>query len=190
VSLGEIGASGYLASQELYCGILGITTVLFVVLMYANTYMQYEEYNALFHCLLVGFALSMGGFVYSEHWLVQCFWWECLGAISYMLVHFWGVRPAAACASQKALYLNRFFDLIICVWLVLCYSASINPSARCVLTHLVTEHFAMLNLGIFAMVCVKCLALGIHHWLPDAMEGPTPVSACIHAATLVVAGSW
>lgn len=105
-----------------------------------------------------------------------------------MLISFWGVRVLSLLGAMKGAMLNRFFDIFIMGFVVLNMVCVRCPSVHFVAIHLMADYAGLISVVMFTMVSVKCLAIGVHAWLPDAMEGPTVVSALIHAATLVILG--
>jgi NADH:ubiquinone oxidoreductase subunit 5 (subunit L)/multisubunit Na+/H+ antiporter MnhA subunit len=127
--------------------------------------------------------------------------WEGVGLCSYLLINFWFIRIQANKAAIKAMLLNRIgdFSLIIGIIIIFIYYKSVDYATVSVLVpSLKTDSVNFLNLnlnlvtiiGVFLFIGAvgKSAQLGLHTWLPDAMEGPTPVSALIHAATMVTAG--
>jgi NADH-quinone oxidoreductase subunit L len=159
------------------------------------------------------FLFSMLGIVVSTNFIQLFVFWELVGVSSYFLIGFWYERPAAAEAAKKAFFVNRIGDFgfmigIIWYWAIT-GTVSIDPAAGERLAHVapITGHFGwqhgaqgfseamiyplpFLALFLFCGCVGKSAQLPLHVWLPDAMEGPTPVSALIHAATMVAAGVY
>jgi len=134
--------------------------------------------------------------------------WEGVGIFSYLLIGFWYTRTLALKASLKAVIVNRIGDvaLIIATGLILQYFGTIEFSKLQMLflylinnkLNLITIDFTLFSFSVISLICFflliaavgKSAQFGLHSWLPDAMEGPTPVSALIHAATMVTAGVY
>jgi len=177
-----------------------------LIFIYSTGYMAHDENYTRFFCFLSLFAGAMLGVVISNSLLLLFMCWELVGLTSYLLIGFWYQKPAAAAAAKKAFLTTRIGDvffLLGIVWLfaqtgtLLFYkggAGSIEPSA---LTGLLAQHAGLglsaagaIGLLIFAGAAGKSGQFPLHVWLPDAMEGPTPVSALIHAATMVAAGVY
>lgn len=172
-----------------------ISLVSFLVQVYSLGYMSGETGPSLgryyaFHSL---FAFSMLGFVLSHNTLQAYAFWELVGLCSYLLIGFWYRRPEAARAAVKAFWTTRLGDVGFAVGVVLLWAAG----GSIVFEELFREAAGGRLAGPLLAVAVGGLFLGamgksaqfpLHVWLPDAMEGPTPVSALIHAATMVAAG--
>nr|AJB98524.1 NADH dehydrogenase subunit 5 [Helminthostachys zeylanica] len=177
--------------------LLLVTTVGVSVMIYSYSYMSHDQGYARFFAYLSLFTASMLGLVPSPN-LVQIYiFWELVGMCSYLLIGFWFTRPGAANACQKAFVTNRIGDFGLLLGILGIYRITgsfeiYGLSER--FNELITKN--EINL-FFANTCAILSFLGpiaksaqfpLHVWLPDAMEGPTPVSALIHAATMVAAG--
>lgn len=183
-----------------------VTFVGLLIFIYSTGYMAEDENYTRFFCFLSLFAGAMLGVVISNSILLLFMCWELVGLTSYLLIGFWYQKPSAAAAAKKAFLTTRvgdIFFLLGIVWLfaqtgtLLFYDhggGSLEPLA---LGGLLVHHAAWgltaagaIGLLIFAGAAGKSGQLPLHVWLPDAMEGPTPVSALIHAATMVAAGVY
>jgi len=183
-----------------------VTFVGLLIFIYSTGYMAEDENYTRFFCFLSLFAGAMLGVVIANSILLLFMSWELVGLTSYLLIGFWYQRPSAAAAAKKAFLTTRvgdIFFLLGIVWLfaqtgtLLFYDhgeGSLEPLA---LGGLLVHHSGWgltaagaIGLLIFAGAAGKSGQLPLHVWLPDAMEGPTPVSALIHAATMVAAGVY
>ena len=181
-----------------------ITFVGLLIFIYSVGYMAHDDNFARFFCFLSLFAGAMLGLVIANSLLLLFICWEIVGLTSYLLIGFWYQKPSAAAAAKKAFITTRIGDLAFLlgvVWLssqagtLLFYDNGAGCLEQTVLIKLVTQ---TTSFGIAAStgiaLLIFCGAIGksgqvpLHVWLPDAMEGPTPVSALIHAATMVAAG--
>lgn len=180
-----------------------ITTVSLMVHLYSLGYMKGERGFVRYYAFLSLFTFSMLGLVVSTNIFQMYIFWELVGVSSYLLIGFYYERPAAVAASKKAFIVTRFADLgfLIGILLLSFYTGSFDFS---VLTDLegpaiataTGATFVGISVTTWAMLLIfmggagKSAMFPLHIWLPDAMEGPTPVSALIHAATMVVAGVY
>ena len=175
-----------------------VTGVSLLVQVYSLTYMRRDEHPR-FYAYMSLFTASMVGIVLARSILQLYVFWELVGLSSYLLIGFWYHRPAAAAAAKKAFIVTRIGDvgfLLSILYLFLqrdqFLSRGLNPlEIPDILTaapELAGFTVTWLALGIFAGAVGKSGQFPLHTWLPDAMEGPTPVSALIHAATMVAAG--
>lgn len=170
---------------------LVVSGVGFLIHVYAIGYMADDAHPARFFAYLNLFVFAMLLLVTAGNLLVLFVGWELVGVCSYLLIGFWFDRPAAATAGRKAFVTNRVGDAAFLLGLFLLFTA---VGSLDILT--VGEAAAALPAGVrlaaalllFAGATGKSAQLPLHVWLPDAMEGPTPVSALIHAATMVTAG--
>jgi NADH-quinone oxidoreductase subunit L len=173
-----------------------VTLISFLVHVYSIEYMFDKKNYTRYFPYLGLFTSSMIGIVLSDNLLVTFMCWELVGFASYLLIGFWVEKMAAARAAKKAFLVNRIGDLGFLLGICIIYSqfgtfdlSSINGSVH----HLPSSDnflFTIASLGIF-MGCVgKSAQFPLQLWLPDAMEGPTPASALIHAATMVAAGIY
>lgn len=170
-----------------------VTVVSLMVQIYSQGYMQGDPGYHRYYAWLALFTASMLGMVLSSSILVAYIFWEMMGACSYLLIGFWFHRPSAAKAAKKAFVVTRIGDVGFLLGILVLYAATGTFDIP-ELHHLAiagaiagsTLTWAML--GIFAGAVGKSAQFPLHVWLPDAMEGPTPVSALIHAATMVAAG--
>ena len=173
-----------------------VTGISFLVHLYSTSYMDEDPDYPRYFAALGLFTFSMLGIVLSDN-LVQTFiFWELVGVTSYLLVGFWYQKPSAADAAKKAFLTNRIGDFGFIIGIVILWAATgtvrfdelaakfhANPA---VLGSLST----IAGLLVFMGAMGKSAQVPLHVWLPDAMEGPTPVSALIHAATMVAAGVY
>ena len=196
---------GFLLDPLTASMLLMITFVGLLIFIYSIGYMAHDENYARFFCFLSLFGAGMLGVIIANSLLLIFICWEIIGLASYLLIGFWYFKPSAAAAAQKAFLTTRIGDIGLFLGMIWLYSESgtllfyetgqqgcLETSA---LSLLVTKGTV---LGIGAATAISllifCGAMGksgqvpLHVWLPDAMEGPTPVSALIHAATMVAAG--
>jgi NADH-quinone oxidoreductase subunit L len=173
-----------------------VTGVGGLIHIYSYSYMDEDPSKARFFACLSLFTFSMLGIVLANNFLMTFIFWELVGVSSYLLIGFWFEKPSAGDAAKKAFITNRlgdfgFFAGILMVWGLL---GSLNFSA--LQNAMVSNPAALGASATIAGLLVFCGAAGksaqfpLHVWLPDAMEGPTPVSALIHAATMVAAGVY
>ncbi len=175
-----------------------------LIFIYSVGYMAHDTNFTRFFCFLSLFAAAMLGLVIANSLLLFFVCWELVGLTSYLLIGFWFHKPAAAAAAKKAFITTRIGDLALLLGMVWLYSRTgtllfYDSGKGCL------EQAAIVNLvaqgtrwGVPVLTAIAllifCGAIGksgqvpLHVWLPDAMEGPTPVSALIHAATMVAAG--
>ena len=176
-----------------------VTFVSVMVHIYTIGYMQDDEgYNRFFSYISL-FTFAMLMLVMSNNFLQLFFGWEAVGLVSYLLIGFWFKRPTAIFANMKAFLVNRVgdFGFILGIGLLLAYAESMNYAevfAKRDALALLTLPGSDWMLITVACICLFIGAMGksaqfpLHVWLPDSMEGPTPISALIHAATMVTAG--
>lgn len=173
-----------------------ITGIGFLIHVYSIGYMDHEEDYARYFACMNFFIFAMLLLVLAGNLLVMFVGWEGVGLASYLLIGFYYTRPAAAQAAVKAFVVNRIGDLGLLMGLLLTYktfgTADLDEVAR-----LAQQGFAVgaplitiLTLLYFIGAMGKSAQIPLQTWLPDAMEGPTPVSALIHAATMVTAGVY
>ena len=174
-----------------------VTTVAFLVMVYTDGYMAHDPGYVRFYAYLSLFSSSMLGLVISPNLLQVYVFWELVGMCSYLLIGFWYDRKPAADACQKAFVTNRVGDFGLLLGMLGIFWATGSFEFEVMgerLTDLV--NMGTLSGGVAALFAVlvflgpvaKSAQFPLHVWLPDAMEGPTPISALIHAATMVAAG--
>ena len=177
-----------------------------LIFIYSLGYMAHDDNFTRFFCFLSLFAGAMLGVVIANSLLLLFMCWEVVGLTSYLLIGFWFQRPAAAAAAKKAFITTRVGDLGLLIGMVWLYAQTgtllfYNSGAGCLeqtavdamAAHLTVAGMAVstaIGLLIFCGAAGKSGQVPLHVWLPDAMEGPTPVSALIHAATMVAAGVY
>ncbi|MGD0630509.1 MAG: NADH-quinone oxidoreductase subunit L [Terracidiphilus sp.] len=183
-----------------------VTFVGLLIFIYSTGYMAHDENYTRFFCFMSLFAGAMLGVVIANSLLLLFMCWELVGLTSYLLIGFWYQKPSAAAAAKKAFLTTRVGDVFFLLGIVWLFSETgtllfYNGGAGSMETHallgLVTERSVWglsaagaIGLLIFAGAAGKSGQFPLHVWLPDAMEGPTPVSALIHAATMVAAGVY
>jgi NADH-quinone oxidoreductase subunit L len=175
-----------------------------LIFIYSTGYMAHDENFTRFFCFLSLFAAAMLGLVIANSLLFFFICWELVGLTSYLLIGFWYHKPSAAAAAKKAFITTRIGDLAFLLGMVWLYSKTgtllfYDHGNGCLETSNLTKLVTQITIGGMAVstgvsLLIFCGAIGksgqvpLHVWLPDAMEGPTPVSALIHAATMVAAG--
>ncbi|MES2878678.1 MAG: NADH-quinone oxidoreductase subunit L [Pseudomonadota bacterium] len=176
-----------------------VTFVSLMVHIYTIGYMEEDEgYNRFFAYISL-FTFSMLMLVMSNNMLQLFFGWEAVGLVSYLLIGFWFNKPTAIFANMKAFLVNRVgdFGFILGIGLIVAFSGTLNyTEAFAKAADLAKLTFPGTDWMLVTVICI-CLFIGamgksaqfpLHVWLPDSMEGPTPISALIHAATMVTAG--
>lgn len=186
--------------------LLVVTTISFVVQLYSSSYMFKDKSFPRFFGYLNLFNFSMLGLVLSPNLFQNYVFWELVGVSSYLLIGFWYKRPSASNAAKKAFLMNRIGDLGLLAGTIMIsyfmYQYSNSTSLATVpfssINDIGTYLYSYTNDTVFAMICIllllgsfaKSAQFPLHTWLADAMEGPTPVSALIHSATMVAAGVY
>jgi proton-translocating NADH-quinone oxidoreductase chain L len=178
-----------------------VVTISTLVHLYSAAYMQQDPHLARFMAYLSLFTFFMLVLITSDNFIQLFVGWEGVGLCSYLLINFWYLRISANKAAIKAMLMNRVGDLGFCLGLFSLYlhTATLEFSSIFASIYQYQGYNYIFNNTVFSMLEVTCLCLfigavgksaqiGLHTWLPDAMEGPTPVSALIHAATMVTAG--
>ncbi|MCU0437706.1 MAG: NADH-quinone oxidoreductase subunit L [Raineya sp.] len=174
---------------------LMLLLVLFVALMvsiFSSVYMAHEKNISRYFAYLQLFTFAMLALVVSSNLLQTYVFWEIVGFTSYLLIGFWQERPEAVWASRKAFLVNRVGDIGFLIGLVLIFAnfKTVSFSELYTLKFTTEQHSLHVWIGIclFLGAMAKSAQFPLHIWLPNAMEGPTPISALIHAATMVAAG--
>ncbi|MGJ9413251.1 NADH-quinone oxidoreductase subunit L [Aeromicrobium sp. CF4.19] len=173
--------------------VLLITGVGTLIHVYSIGYMEHDPRRRRFFAYLNIFIAAMLTLVLAEDYLVLFLGWEGVGLASYLLIGFWQHKPSAAAAAKKAFVVNRVGDVGMALAIMLMFAqlgttsiGAVNGSMGSVTTSVATAMGLLLLLG----ACGKSAQVPLQSWLLDAMEGPTPVSALIHAATMVTAGVY
>uniref|UniRef100_UPI003002D635 NADH-plastoquinone oxidoreductase subunit 5 n=1 Tax=Polygala tatarinowii TaxID=174551 RepID=UPI003002D635 len=188
---------GYFIDSLTSIMLILITTVGILILIYSDNYMFHDQGYLRFFAYMSFFNASMLGLVTSSNLIQIYIFWELVGMCSYLLIGFWFTRPIAANACQKAFVTNRVGDFGLLLGILGCYWITGSFEFQDlfeILNNLIEKK--KVNL-LFLTLCAFLLFVGpiaksaqfpLHVWLADAMEGPTPISALIHAATMVAAG--
>lgn len=180
-----------------------VSTISFMVHIYSIGYMKGEEGFTRFFAFLSLFTFSMLGLVIATNLFQMYIFWELVGASSFLLIGYYYEKPSAVAASKKAFIVTRFadFGFLVGILILSYYTKTFDfgiltdPTSSPIASHVGTT-FLGLSVVSWAMLLIfmggagKSAMFPLHIWLPDAMEGPTPVSALIHAATMVVAGVY
>ena len=180
-----------------------VSFVSLLIFIFSVGYMAHDENFTRFFCFLSLFAAAMLGVVIANNLLLFFVCWEIVGLTSYLLIGFWYHKPSAAAAAKKAFITTRIGDLALLLGMVWLYAKAgtltfYDGGNGCLEIPTLAKAFPFEGFGFVALTGIALLifvgAMGksgqvpLHVWLPDAMEGPTPVSALIHAATMVAAG--
>ncbi len=170
-----------------------VSLVSLLIHIYSIGYMAQDKRYSLYFAYLSLFTSAMLTLVISNSLLLLYIGWELVGLCSYLLIGFWYERPSAYRAAQKAFLTTRFGDLGFFIGILYIF-LQIHSTSYADLSKALPqlgEHFALIaSLLLFSGAVGKSAQFPLHIWLPDAMEGPTPVSALIHAATMVAAGAY
>ena len=202
-SAGELRLElGFLIDKLTVMMMLVVTFVSLMVHVYTIGYMHDDPGYQRFFSYISLFTFSMLMLVMSNNFVQLFFGWEAVGLVSYLLIGFWYTRPTAIYANLKAFLVNRVgdFGFLLGIGLIAAYTGSLDYavvfSKIPELSTKTLELFAGVPWSLLSVICI-CLFIGamgksaqvpLHVWLPDSMEGPTPISALIHAATMVTAG--
>jgi len=184
--------------------LLMVTFVVTLIHTYALGYMNGDPGSARYFAEAALFSAAMLGLVYSDNLLQLFIFWELVGLCSYLLIGFWYRKPSAAAAAKKAFLTTRVGDVLFLAGIVLLYNnlavlnIPLKPGEFLLQFPVIYAHVAqippaqltLIALGILGGAVGKSGQFPLHVWLPDAMEGPTTVSAMIHAATMVTAGVY
>ena len=188
---------GYIVDPLTALMLVVVTTVAFLVMIYTDGYMAHDPSYVRFYAYLSLFSSSMLGLVISPNLVQVYIFWELVGMCSYLLIGFWYDRKAAADACQKAFVTNRVGDFGLLLGILALYwstgsfeFAEIGDRLQDLVASgsLSAGLAALFAILVFMGPVAKSAQVPLHVWLPDAMEGPTPISALIHAATMVAAG--
>jgi len=164
--------------------------------IYSYGYMDHDRSKARFFAFMSLFTFSMLGIVLANNFIELFIFWELVGVSSYLLIGFWFEKPSAADAAKKAFFTNRLGDFGFLLGILVVWAALGSLNFTQLQSTLVANPAALGTIATVAGLLIFCGAMGksaqfpLHVWLPDAMEGPTPVSALIHAATMVAAGVY
>src|SRR5687767_15442670 len=193
---------GFLIDRLSATMMLVVTFVSLMVHIYTIGYMADDPGYQRFFSYISLFTFSMLMLVMSNNFLQLFFGWEAVGLVSYLLIGFWYTRPTAIYANLKAFLVNRVgdFGFLLGIALVLMYFGTLDygevfANARTLAGNTI-EIFPGTEWSLMTVICIllfigamgKSAQFPLHVWLPDSMEGPTPISALIHAATMVTAG--
>ena len=178
-----------------------VTGVSLMVQIYSVGYMRGDRGYARYFAYMSLFTSAMLGLVLANNLIQMFVFWELVGLGSYLLIGFWFDRPAAAAAAKKAFIITRFADFGFLLGILYLFYNGGGFAGEGLNVFVITDIYKGVELGLLTAGVAQWVALGIfagamgksaqfplHTWLPDAMEGPTPVSALIHAATMVAAG--
>jgi NADH-quinone oxidoreductase subunit L len=190
---------GFLIDSLTVMMMLVVTFVSLMVHIYTIGYMSEDPGYQRFFSYISLFTFSMLMLVMSNNFLQLFFGWEAVGLVSYLLIGFWYTRPTAIFANMKAFLVNRVgdFGFLLGIGLVAAYAGTLNyaevfAKAPMLVDMTVPETgwplVTAICIGLFIGAMGKSAQVPLHVWLPDSMEGPTPISALIHAATMVTAG--
>ncbi|HMA10354.1 MAG TPA: NADH-quinone oxidoreductase subunit L, partial [Steroidobacteraceae bacterium] len=193
---------GFLVDPLTVMMMVVVTFVSLCVHVYTIGYMADDPGYQRFFSYISLFTFAMLMLVMSNNFLQLFFGWEAVGVVSYLLIGFWYTRPTAIFANMKAFLVNRVgdFGFLLGIAAIVYFTGSLQYSdAFAAVDRIAGEHITIFNGHAWSALTVICICLFIgamgksaqmplHVWLPDSMEGPTPISALIHAATMVTAG--
>jgi len=189
-------AVGFFVDNLTACLLIVVLTIGLLVHVYSIGYMSHDPGYWRFFAYLNLFMVSMLLLVLADSFLVVFVAWELVGLSSYLLIGFWKHKPSAALAAKKAFLVNRIGDVGFALGIMAIFVNTGTLNIRDAMAFL-TAHAGQLTIPIFVVALLvfagamgKSAQFPLHVWLPDAMEGPTPVSALIHAATMVNAGVY
>ena len=191
IHLGEAQISANIALSNTALIMMSTVSVIsFLVHLYSVGYMAGDENPRKYFGMLGLFTFAMQGIVLSDNLLVLFIFWELVGFSSYLLIGHWNEREQAAKAASKAFLFNRIGDAFFLIGLMIIWSKTGTFEISDLLQNLSFQWQTIAGLCVFGGIIGKSAQFPLFTWLPDAMEGPTPVSALIHAATMVAAGVY
>jgi NADH-quinone oxidoreductase subunit L len=173
--------------------LLIVTFISLLVHFYSIEYMRGKRNYERYFSYLAIFTFSMLGIVISDNLLITFMFWELVGFSSYLIIGFWFDKESAVKASKKAFLFNRIGDLgfLVALFIFYAYYNTLELSQIKHVTEIIPSFWlSIAGIGLFAACAGKSAQFPLQVWLPDAMEGPTPASALIHAATMVAAGVY
>jgi NADH-quinone oxidoreductase subunit L len=185
--------ANFLVDPLSICFVLLITGVGSLIHVYSMGYMAHDPERRKFFAYLNLFVAAMLLLVLGDNFVALYFGWEGVGVASYLLIGFWSYRPSAATAAKKAFIVNRIGDFGLSIAIMLMFTTFGSFSFADVKAGAPNaSHATMTWIGVLLLLgaCGKSAQVPLQSWLGDAMEGPTPVSALIHAATMVTAGVY
>ena len=169
-----------------------VSGVSLMVQIYSQGYMKGDQSYIRYYAYMSLFTASMLGLVTARNIIQVYVFWELVGTSSYLLIGFWFTKPSAAAAAKKAFIVTRFGDFGFLIAILALFAQGNEfldiPYMYANVGMIGTTAVSLIALGFFAGAVGKSAQFPLHTWLPDAMEGPTPVSALIHSATMVTAG--
>ncbi|HYM16251.1 MAG TPA: NADH-quinone oxidoreductase subunit L [Dehalococcoidia bacterium] len=172
-----------------------VTLIALLVMIYSTGYMHGDRRYGWFYAIVSLFVASMLALVLADNLLLLYFSWELVGLCSMLLIGYYNDRPSAAEAAKKAFITTRIGDVGLLIGIIILFTQTHTFNIQQILHaaeagEIHRQWLTAAAVCIFAGACGKSAQFPLHVWLPDAMEGPTPVSALIHAATMVVAGVY
>ena len=186
----DIGLQIDSLSKLMLCVVTGVGSLIHI---FSLGYMKEDRDFSRYFAFLSLFIFSMLGIVLADNFVMMFIFWELVGVSSYLLIGFWFEKPSAADAAKKAFLTNRVGDFGFLIGILMVWAAMGSLDFDFIKEELATGTAAITGLAGFLIFCGamgKSAQAPLHVWLPDAMEGPTPVSALIHAATMVAAGVY
>ena len=202
ITSGEFSVNWSIYVDQLTSVMLVVVSLISSIIhFYSIGYMSHDPHKPRFMAYLSLFTFAMLTLITADNFLQLFFGWEGVGLCSYLLIGFWYKKSSANAAAIKAFIVNRVgdFGLAIGIFLIFLFYGSVNYSEVFSQTPQLSQkevNFLGIELNLITLICImlfigamgKSAQIFLHTWLPDAMEGPTPVSALIHAATMVTAG--
>jgi NADH-quinone oxidoreductase subunit L len=180
----------FLLDNYTYKMLILVNCISLLVGLFSIEYMRKDAAKNRYFGFIGLFLFSMIGIIISGNLFQMYFFWELVGFSSYLLIGFWFTKPEAIEASKKAFLMNRIGDICFLIGIFLCFQQYGNVEINSFLSTNKSENQTLIGLLLFSGCIAKSAQFPLHTWLPDAMEGPTPVSALIHAATMVAAGIY
>ena len=174
-------------SKLMLCVVTGVGSLIHI---FSLGYMKEDRDFSRYFAFLSLFIFSMLGIVLADNFVMMFIFWELVGVSSYLLIGFWFDKPSAADAAKKAFMTNRVGDFGFLLGILMVWAAFGSVSFDVLEKEKATALCGLAGFLIFCGAMGKSAQAPLHVWLPDAMEGPTPVSALIHAATMVAAGVY
>ncbi|MDD9865648.1 MAG: proton-conducting transporter membrane subunit, partial [Verrucomicrobiales bacterium] len=183
----DIGLQIDKLSKLMLCVVTGVGSLIHI---FSLGYMKEDRDFSRYFAFLSLFIFSMLGIVLADNFVMMFIFWELVGVSSYLLIGFWFEKPSAADAAKKAFMTNRVGDFGFLLGILMVWAAFGSVNFDVLENEEATALCGLAGFLIFCGAMGKSAQAPLHVWLPDAMEGPTPVSALIHAATMVAAGVY